>query len=274
MVTDNKIREGYKLTEVGVVPSDWELQNILDNSTLKARIGWHGLTTAEYLEYGEYYLVTGTDFVDGRINCDNCSFVDEKRYTQDRNIQTRNGDVLITKDGTIGKIAYVKNFDGKATLNSGVFVIRPKQQDYLPLYFYYLLKSSYFDSFLTKLKAGSTISHLYQRDFSNFKFLVPPLPEQTAIATALSDVDNLITSLNKIINKKINIKQGAMEELLTGKKRLKGFKGEWEVKKLGEIFTITAGGDLKKDVFSEIRDEKYWNSLLHHFYEYHDECCD
>jgi len=250
MVTE-KIPEGYKQTEVGVIPEDWGLQNILDNSTLKARIGWQGLTTAEYLDSGKHYLITGTDFVDGEINWDVCNFVDENRYIQDKNIQIKRGDVLVTKDGTIGKIAYIHNFHGEATLNSGIFVIRPKQQEYIPLFLYYLLQSFYFDAFLTKLKAGSTISHLYQKDFSNFNFVVPPLPEQTAIATALSNIDSLMTSLDKLIAKKRNIKQGAMQELLTGRRRLPGFSGEWFTDQIKNLAFITTGSKNTQDKSDE-----------------------
>jgi len=92
------------------------------------------------------------------------------------------------------------------------------------------------------LTAGSTIIHLYQKDFVKFNFLLPPLPEQQAIAEALSDVDNLISSLTKLINKKKNIKQGAMQELLTGKKRLEGFSGDWKKTFLGEIADTSSGG--------------------------------
>ncbi|MCD4843128.1 MAG: hypothetical protein K8R25_01445 [Methanosarcinales archaeon] len=87
------VPEGYKVSEVGVIPEEWEVKNILENSTLKARIGWQGLTTAEYLEQGAYYLITGTDFLEGKINRDRCNFVDKKRYVQDKNIQLKSEDV-------------------------------------------------------------------------------------------------------------------------------------------------------------------------------------
>jgi len=198
----------------------WEVINIAENSVLKARIGWQGLTTAEYLKNGEYYLVTGTDFIEGKINWSGCHFIDENRYIQDKNIQLRNDDVLITKDGTIGKVGYVDNLPGKATLNSGVFVIRPRDKSYFPLFFYYVLKSNIFDTFMKQLRAGSTIAHLYQKDFVDFSFSVPSPPEQQAIAQILSDMDAEIEVLEQKRNKYKAIKQGMMQELLTGKTRL------------------------------------------------------
>ncbi len=195
--------------------------NLVANSTLKARIGWQGLTTAEYLDSGYSYLITGTDFANGKIAWDTCHYVDKHRYDQDPNIQVVNGDVLITKDGTIGKVAIVSGLSKKATLNSGVFVLRPKSSAYDHRYVYYVLLSHIFTDFLDKLAAGSTINHLYQKDFINFEFDVPPtVAEQTAIAEILSDMDAEIDALTAKLNKLRHIKQGMMSELLTGRIRL------------------------------------------------------
>jgi type I restriction enzyme S subunit len=200
---------------------EWVPLNMADNSTLKARIGWQGLTTAEYLKTGDYFLVTGTDFFDGRIAWSSCCFVAAERYTQDRNIQLRSKDILLTKDGTIGKVAYVDHLPGSATLNSGVFVIRPKGEAYEPHFFYYILTSRIFEEFLNKLAAGSTISHLYQKDFVTFLFLVPPtIPEQTAIAEVLSEMDAELAVLEQRREKTRALKQAMMQELLTGRTRL------------------------------------------------------
>lgn len=246
------MQQKLKQTEIGVMPEDWDTHNILKNSTLKGRIGWQGLTTSEYLEKGDYFLVTGTDFKNGKIDWEHCFFVEEKRYSQDKYIQLKVGDVLVTKDGTIGKIAYIDRLPKPATLNSGVFVIRPKNNEYNTLFFFYILSSEFFDRFLNKLKAGSTISHLYQKDFSSFDFILPPTKEeQSAIASVLSDTDILIEQLDKLIVKKKNIKQGAMQELLTGKRRLPGFKGEWKVTTLGKVANFEHGYGLSKAELNE-----------------------
>jgi type I restriction enzyme, S subunit len=212
---------GFRSTEIGEIPKDWKVENILDNSTLKARIGWQGLTTAEYLDNGSYYLVTGTDFKKGKVAWDNCVFVDRKRYAQDTYIQLRLGDVLVTKDGTIGKIAYIDMLPCPATLNSGVFVIRPKGRAYYPLFLYYVLTSSYFTRFLNKLAAGSTINHLYQKDFASFNFIVPEYSEQEKIAAALFEIDQEVGALERKRDKCKLLKSGLMQQLLTGRIRLK-----------------------------------------------------
>lgn len=208
---------------------EWTEINLAKKSKLNARIGWQGLTKVEYLEYGFAYLVTGTDFKIGKIDWDNCCFVDKARYDRDPNIQIHTKDILITKDGTIGKIAYVSQLNSPATLNSGIFLIRPINSGaYVPEFIYHIMNSFIFGEFLSKLAAGSTINHLYQKDIIEFVFRVPQdLDEQIAIANALSDADSLIASLQKLIAKKKAIKQGAMQELLTGKRRLPGFSGEW-----------------------------------------------
>lgn len=201
--------------------SEWVLINLAKNSVLKARIGWQGLTTAEYRDEGYAYLITGTDFLKGHIDWSGCHWVDKFRFDQDTNIQVRNGDVLITKDGTIGKVALVSGLTKNATLNSGVFVIRPINDKYSHLFAYYILSSEIFTDFLSELSAGSTINHLYQKDFITFEFLAPPtLDEQTAIAEILSDMDAEIAALEKKLNKARLIKQGMMQELLTGRIRL------------------------------------------------------
>lgn len=194
--------------------------NMARDSILKARIGWQGLTSAEYLTTGNYYLVTGTDFLNGRVDWSTCHFVDRSRFNQDINIQLAPDDVLLTKDGTIGKAGFIDSLPGPATLNSGVFVIRPKKKSYFPKYMYYILTSHIFSNFLGRLQAGSTIVHLYQKDFSNFSFNAPPIDEQVAIVTVLSDLDTEIASLEQRLDKTRAIKQGMMQQLLTGHIRL------------------------------------------------------
>jgi len=199
---------------------EWSIISMRKHASIKARIGWQALTTEEYLDSGTYYLVTGTDFIGGRVNWSTCHFVDEWRYKQDRNIQLKNGDVLLTKDGTIGKVGFVENLHIPATLNSGVFVIRPLDKAFVELFVFYILASKVFDEFLSKITAGSTITHLYQKDFVSFEFLAPELNEQTAIATILSDMDAEIAALEEKLTKTRSIKQGMMHNLLTGKIRL------------------------------------------------------
>lgn len=213
LVTGKKRLDGFS--------GDWVKINLAKNSRLKARIGWQGLTTAEYLDEGYSYLITGTDFKDGRINWNGCHYVNYDRYVQDPNIQVSNGDLLLTKDGTIGKVAYISDLNRPATLNSGVFVVKPITDAYTAHFMFYVLESSVFKDFLQQLSAGSTINHLYQKDLVKFDLFVPPTTEeQEAITGILFDMDLDIYKLEEKLSKYQKIKQGMMEELLTGKVRL------------------------------------------------------
>jgi type I restriction enzyme S subunit len=213
-------KKGTKKSELGEIPEDWEVISIAQDTTLKARIGWQALTTKEYQTTGDIYLVTGTDFDSGIVKWERCFYVSEWRYKQDQNIQLKNDDVLITKDGTIGKVGYVAALSQPATLNSGIFVIRPRYNNLIPRFLFYVLTSRIFDDFINRITAGSTITHLYQKDFVNFEFSSPNRDEQTAIATILSDMDEEIQALEQRLSKTRQIKQGMMQELLTGKTRL------------------------------------------------------
>ncbi len=212
----------YKQTELGKIPTDWECVNISKTCTIKARIGWQGLKSTEYLNSGNYILVTGTDFKNGFIDWSTCSYVSEWRFKQDKNIQIKKGDVLVTKDGTIGKVAFLNEIPMEGTLNSGVFVVRSKDLKKIDsVYLSLVFKSSWFDNFLDEITSGSTIVHLYQKDFVKFNFPVPSsIDEQTAIANVLSDMDTEISALETKLAKYRTLKTGMMQQLLTGKIRL------------------------------------------------------
>lgn len=198
----------------------WKEVFFNDVITPKARIGWQGLKKHEYLRSGYSYLIGGTDFFDGTISTNNIWFVSKERYAMDSNIQVSENDVLVTKDGTIGKVALVPKMMKPATLNSGVFVFRTKN-DLLEVFLYRILTSSIFSSFISVLSAGSTIKHLYQKDLKNFVFKVPVNPkEQQAIADTLTAMDDEIRNLETELDKMKQIREGAMDDLLTGRIRL------------------------------------------------------
>jgi len=201
--------------------SSWQRLDVATQSVMKARIGWQGLKADEYRDRGAYRLVGGTEFVDGRVDWSRTPFVDKWRFDQDPNIQLRVGDVLLTKDGTIGKTAYVDALPGPATLNSGVFVIRPVREAYDPAFLFWMLRSRAFDEFLARLTAGSTISHLYQRDLLTLALDAPPtVEEQQVIAEVLGDAEREVEVLHRRLAKARAIKNGMMQALLTGRTRL------------------------------------------------------
>lgn len=200
---------------------DWITVTFNQVITPKARIGWQGLKKHEYLRSGYSYLIGGTDFSHGTVILDNIWYVSKDRYDMDANIQVSKNDVLVTKDGTIGKVALVPKLGKPATLNSGVFVFRTNNR-LLPTFLFRVLSSSVFREFIDTLSAGSTIKHLYQKDLKNFEFEIPvDKKEQEAIADTLTAMDEEIEALENERDKMIQIRQGAMDDLLTGRVRLK-----------------------------------------------------
>lgn len=208
-------------TRMAGFTGEWTNVSFNQVITPKARIGWQGLKKYEYLRSGYSYLIGGTDFDHGTVSLDNISFVPKERYDMDVNIQVSENDVLVTKDGTIGKVAIVPCLEKPATLNSGVFVFRPNDR-LIPTFLYRVLLSSVFKGFIDTLSAGSTIKHLYQKDLKDFEFKMPvDLEEQKAIADTLTAMDEEIGALENERDKMIQIREGAMDDLLTGRIRLK-----------------------------------------------------
>lgn len=184
---------------IGKIPEHWNLKKIKHTTYVKGRIGWKGLRSDEFLELSDSYVVTGTDFENGRIKWETCYQVPLDRYEDDPFIKLKNEDLLITKDGTIGKIALVRDMPKIATLNSGVFLTRPYNGEYSQEFMYWILFSEVFKTFYDYNKSGSTIQHLYQNVFNEFEYPFPPPSEQNKIAKYLK---YKTTQINALITKK------------------------------------------------------------------------
>lgn len=168
---------------------------------IKGRIGWQLLKKHEYLSSGDYYLVTGVDITDThRINFDQCYFVSKERYEMDDKIQLRVGDIIVTKDGTIGKIGIIDKLDKPATLNSHLFLIRNERTDILDTnYLFQILRSESFQKFASNNTSGSNIPAFTQANITNFEIDLPPLEEQIEVSKTLKDIDEKIINNDKII---------------------------------------------------------------------------
>lgn len=161
---------------------------------MHARIGWQNLRTSEFLDDGQYMLITGTDFKDGVINYSTCHYVEKERYDQDENIQIQNGSILITKDGTLGKVAYVQDLTIPATLNAGVFnVVIRNRKKIDERYIFQYLKAPFLMDYVIRNATGGTIKHLNQNILVNFPVSLSVKEEQTMIGNTLFFVDSLIT---------------------------------------------------------------------------------
>lgn len=171
-----------------------------DCCKVHARIGWQALTRDEHMKTGEYMLVTGTDFIDGKINYNTCVYVTRERYEMDPHIILRENDILITKDGSIGKVAIIHNLSKPATLNSGVFVVRPKDifnKEYISGVF----RGPLFEKFIELSKTGATIKHLNQKHLVEFRIPLPTLEKQEVFARFSNQINKSKVEVQKALDK-------------------------------------------------------------------------
>jgi type I restriction enzyme S subunit len=180
-------------------------------------------------------------------------FLSEKKvsvnHINSQDYLLENGDVVLARTGASTGKSYLYNpYDGKLVFAGFLIRVKTNPNKLDPLYLKGFLKTKTYWDWVKAMSMRSGQPGINGNEYAQLPIQLPPtLKEQKAIATALSDVDALITSLDKLIAKKRNIKQGAMQLLLTGEKRLSGFGGEWEVKKLGEISEIKTGSKNNQD---------------------------
>ena len=203
---------------VGEVPSDWTLLKMKHFSYMKGRIGWQGLTADEFIESGPY-LITGTDFENGHVCWDRCYHISEKRYDEAVHIQVHIGDLLVTKDGTIGKLAYVNELPDKASLNSHLLVVRPIGEKYINKFLYWVLYSSVFQGYYEFESYGSTMDSLSQEKIGEFSFYAPSIREQKNISEYLDSecakLDAVISTVQQQIDTLKAYKKSLITETIT-----------------------------------------------------------
>lgn len=214
--------EAYKdsgIEWIGMIPEGWNIVPLKYYLSLKGRIGWKGLKSDEFEEKSYAYLVTGQDFTSDVVDWSKCYQINRERYDEDPFIQLENGDLLVTKDGTIGKIAKVKNLDKPACLNSGIFVVKQTKGVFEQNYLYWVLVSNQLTEFVGFNSTGSTIQHLYQNVFENMPLTVPSLPEQQAIADYLDykvgQIDTSVADINTQIEDLKAYRQAVISEAVT-----------------------------------------------------------
>ena len=192
----------------------WEQRKLSELTTMHARIGWQNLRTSEFLDSGNYYLITGTDFENGYVNLSTCHYVNKDRYDQDPNIQIDNGSILITKDGTLGKVALVQGLDKPATLNAGVFNVVIRNEEIVDNgYLYQYLKAPFLLNYVAQTATGGTIKHLNQNILVDFPVSMPSKGEQELIGDAFLRLDNLITLHQRELNLLKNTKKSLLDKM-------------------------------------------------------------
>ncbi|MFM6036762.1 MAG: restriction endonuclease subunit S [Sphaerospermopsis kisseleviana] len=218
------IPDGFKVSEVGVIPVDWDVKRLGDVADV---IMGQSPLGSSYNQKGE-----GIPLINGPTEFTN-RYPIKIQWTNSPTKICQLGDILLCIRGSSTGRMNISN--DEYCIGRGVAAIIAKSNctnSFLEFQVYNAVK------LILKLSVGSTFPNIDSKSLKNLQIPLPPLAEQKAIAQSLSDVDNLITAIEKLITKKRNIKQGTMQELLTGKKRLPGFTGEWEVKKLGDVADI------------------------------------
>ncbi|MFH2140172.1 MAG: restriction endonuclease subunit S [Pseudomonadota bacterium] len=236
-----EVTTGYKQTEVGVIPEDWGTKS-LDSVLSKGRLGGN---YANQDAEAELPLMKMGNLARGYFDLSKVQFITSGVRPESVH-RLVFGDVLFNTRNTldlVGKVAIWRDELPVAYYNSNLMRLEfDPEQICSNEYANYSLNTEGAVSRLRALATGTTsVAAIYTRDLMKLQVVVPPKPEQLAIATALSDVDALLAAQDKLIAKKCDIKQAAMQQVLTGKQRLPGFSGEWEVKRLGDVAEIRKG---------------------------------
>jgi type I restriction enzyme S subunit len=230
---NNQVPEGYKKTEVGVIPVDWDVKvlgKIVNFTNGKAH-------ESDIKELGQY-IVVNSKFIS--------SEAEVKKYSDVCYCPTKKDSILMVMSDVPNGRAIAKcflvNYNDTYTVNQRICSL--EVTDAHPRFVFYLLNRN---PFYLQFDDGVKQTNLRRDEVLGCPLPLPPLREQKAIAQTLSDVDVLIAALDKLIAKKRNIKTATMQQLLTGKTRLPGFGGEWEIKKLGELGIFSKGSGIRKN---------------------------
>ncbi len=227
-----EVKPGYKQTEVGVIPEDWNVKRLGEVFVVSTGTTKSAFVTTE----GDYWICDM-----GSVSS-NGSLIVSKR-TNYRDDFLNSGDLVMPKDDIgggkiIGKVGYI-DANHTYVLGDHVYCLRAREGD--PRFLAYTINSHETNSALCRKVIGSAQLGLARKSVEEQEIPWPDPTEQTAIATALSDVDALLGGLDQLIAKKCDLKQSAMQQLLTGQTRLPGFDGDWDVKRLGEVFAVSTG---------------------------------
>lgn len=217
-----------ELRETGIpwieaMPTEWKIARIKYNFYLKGRIGWQGLKANEFIDEGPF-LVTGTDFIKGRVNWNTCYHISQERYDEAPEIHVKLGDLLITKDGTVGKVAYIDEKPEQVSLNSHLLIMRPTNNEYSNRFLFWVIQSGIFKKFFGLTQNGTIMASLSQEKITDFIYIMPRFEEQERISKYLEKeiarVDSNIEKKLLVIDKLNDYKKSLIYEVVTGKKEV------------------------------------------------------
>lgn len=240
-----QVPKGYKQTEVGVIPEDWQVKKLSELASFRTGPFGSALHKSDYITNG-VPVINPMHIIDGQINPSEDMTITEVTANKLSEFRLNSGEVIIGRRGEMGRCAVVREENSGWLCGTGSMIVRPKNH-INPQFLQRVLASPVVISAIEETSVGSTMINLNQSTLGGLWIQAPSALEQKAIAEALSDADALIESLEQLIAKKRQIKQGAMQELLTGQRRLPGFSGEWIQQCLGDIAHIKTGGRNNQD---------------------------
>lgn len=232
-----EVKPGYKQTEIGVIPEDWEVDYIGNHCSITTG----NRNTQDSIETGIFPFFVRSQVVE-RINS----------YSYD-------GEAVLAAGDGVGTGKVVHYFIGKFDFHQRVYCLSGFSQ-YIDGYYFYLFFRQRFLTRVQQFTAKTSVDSVRLEMISKMPIAIPPLSEQKHIAEVMHNIDSLITSLEKLIEKKKNIKQGVMQELLTGERRLPGFSGKWEKTTIDECFHVLKGKGLSK---TQLTSDGLYNCILY-----------
>jgi type I restriction enzyme S subunit len=221
------------------MPTDWEEVRLGDISEVKTGPFGSSLHASDYVSQGTP-IITVEHLGEFRLRGEKAPLVGKKDATRLSSYVLRPGDLVFSRVGSIGRFGYVEELENGWLFSGRLLRLRIRQGH--PRFLYFQMCGMKFISQIFKVAVGQTMPSLNTVLVGNLKVSFPPLREQEAIAEALSDADNAIESLDALIAKKRDVKQGVMQQLLTGRTRLPGFTGDWEEISIGSFAECKAGG--------------------------------
>ena len=190
---------------------EWENIRLGDCAIIKGRLGWKSLKQEEYTEVGPS-MIAGKHIKNGVIDWGEVDHIPQWRYDESPDIMLENGDVIFSKDGSLGNPALVSNLKGEATINSTMMLVRLTKK-VSPQFFYQVLTSSVFQKLIYLKVSGSSIPHLFQADIQDFRFFAPCIEEQQVIGTYFSNLDNLISANQEKISQLETLKKKLLQDM-------------------------------------------------------------
>lgn len=243
-----EVKPGYKQTEVGVIPEDWDVKPLRSISPRQS-VGLVINPAKYYDKAGTVPMLVGSHVSENSIDATNANLITSSSNELISVSRLSAGDLVTVRVGEPGITAVIPpELDG---CNCASMMIIRSHSSFDSTWLCMAMNSRLGRQQVEHVQYGTAQKQFNISDAINFLFAVPPFHEQRAIAAVLSDVDDLLDKLDKFIAKKRDLKQAAMQQLLTGQSRLPGFCGAWEVKRLGDMFGFSGGLTASRDQLSD-----------------------